>query len=71
MEEREMDKTYKLYWTRSDGQGDILMGEYRTRALAERAIMDGIAVLTAECADDTQKSEIAAGTWDIVEQQRA
>lgn len=56
-----------LYWVREDKQGDFNMGQFETREQAEAAIPAAKAELLDQCGEDSQKSEIEAGSWVIEE----
>ena len=56
-----------LYWIREDGQGDLNMGRFATKAAAEAAIPAAKAELLDQCGEDYQRDQIEAGTWSIQE----
>lgn len=57
---------YTLYWTRPDGQGDLLMGTFATEAQAWAAQPAALQELLEQCNDAAAcEADILAGTWSV------
>lgn len=56
---------YGLYWIGDTHQGSLFMGQYPTEDASRQAIDGALAELLEQCADDTERDAILAGTWSI------
>jgi len=61
---QKMKNTYRLFWTRSDKQGDIKCGEYGTQEAAEAAIPEALTALLDQCAAEDM-DDIREGSFSI------
>lgn len=58
-------KAWNLWWVSEDGQSDLHMGEYASKAEAEAAVPGAIAEMLGQCATDIERQSILAGSMSV------
>lgn len=57
--------TYKLYWTKADGQASLDMGDFASEAEALADVPNAAKWLLDQCGEDHDRVAIMGGRWSV------